>query len=444
MKQMTTEQHFRHVGGGPKGLFLALRYVFVIAAAYLLVFQRPHGAVPATVALTIAGALASNVMLSFVPARVLFAWWTAAPLLVGDTAWVAWALRASGAVGNDFFLLYFFVLLLAAVGEKPGMVVLGATVASAFSVYSSWNDGSWTAPVLLRVVVLYTAALFYGHVLARIRTERQRGDRTAEWARTLEAKVAERTSELRELCDGLRAASTAKSEFIASMSHELRTPLHVIIGYSDMLVDGAASTPEQGASLGRHIRTAATGFLGLIDGVLEISRLESGRVQADIRAVHVGEFVCDFRRREWIAPLPGVSLRWDVDPTPFQIDTDPVKLEIVLSNLVTNALKYTREGHVTFRVRARRDREQIDFQVEDTGPGIPEEQLAHIQEPFHESSGATGHSLAGIGLGLAIVYRYATLLGAAVSVRSKVGQGTSFRVRVGCRAPEDLAVGAGG
>jgi signal transduction histidine kinase len=427
---MAADREFRHVGGGPKGLFLALRYVFVIAAAYLLVFNRRTGPVAPGVALTIAGALASNVVLSFVSPRMLFAAWLAAPLLIADTLWVAWALHASGTIGTDFFLLYFFVLFLAAVGENPAMVVLGATVASAVNIYGGWSESSWTSPVLLRVVVIYAAALFYGHVLWRIRSERQRGDRTAEWARALEAKVAERTAELHGLYEASRAASIAKSEFMASMSHELRTPLHIIIGYSEMLLDGAATTPEEGIAIGRHIRSAATGFLGLVDEVLEISRLESAHVRIDPRPVRVSEFADELRHREWISPLPGVTLRWDLDPSPIEIETDPAKLEIVLANLVTNALKYTREGEVTVRVRARESAQRVYFEVDDTGPGIPENQLAHIREPFHESSGRGPHNLEGIGLGLAIVYRYAALLGAAVSVRSIVGRGTSFQVTV--------------
>jgi signal transduction histidine kinase len=431
---MAADREFRHVGGGPKGLFLALRYVFVIAAAYLLVFQQRDGPVAPGVALTIAGALASNVVLSFVPSRMLFAAWVAAPLLIVDTVWIAWALHASDTVGNDFFLLYFFVVLLAAVGENPAMVVFGATLASGLSVYTGWGETSWTSPVLLRVVVIYTAALFYGHVLGRIKSERQRGDRSAEWARALEAKVAERTAELNQLCEASRAASIAKSEFIASISHELRTPLHIIIGYADMLLDGAAATPEEAVALGRHIRAAATGFLRLVDDVLEISRLDSGRVRIDRRPVPLGEFAAELRGREWISPLPGVRLRWDLDPSPVVIETDAAKLEIVLTNLVTNALKYTRQGEVTVRVRARQTVQRVDFQVDDTGPGIPEPQLVHMSEPFHESSGRGPHKLDGVGLGLAIVYRYAALLGAAVSVRSTVGRGTSFLVTVPYRA----------
>ena len=126
----------------------------------------------------------------------------------------------------------------------------------------------------------------------------------------LEAKVAERTAELQRLYEASRAASDAKTHFLASMSHELRTPLHIIIGYADILIDGGI--PEEGATLGGRIRRAATALLHLVDSVLEIGRLESGTVCVVPRPVPVDSFVQDLARREWIAPNPGVTLRWDV------------------------------------------------------------------------------------------------------------------------------------
>jgi signal transduction histidine kinase len=427
---VTAHSDFRHVGGGAKGLFLAMRYVFVTATAYLLVFRPDGGAVAPAQALAIVWGLASTVLLSLVPRRMLFAAWLAAPLLIADTAWVTWALHSAGAASSDFFLLYFFVLLLAAIGEKPPMVVLGAVSISAISIHGGWGGtAGWTTPVLLRIVFLFTVALFYGHVLGRVRAERRRAERSIEWARSLEDKVAVRTAELHRLYEASRDASRAKTDFLASMSHEVRTPLHIIIGYADMLCDDAPP-PEGTIALAERIRRAASGLLHLVDQVLEMGRLEAGRVQADLRPVPVLAFTEALRRREWISPLPGVAMRWDVDAGAARIDTDPPKLEIVLANLVTNALKYTHAGEVAITVRSRKDARFVDFRVDDTGPGIPPQKLARIREPFHESAAPGPHKLEGVGLGLAIVYRYATLLGADVEVRSDLGLGTSFTIAV--------------
>ena len=435
---MTRSRH-RHVGGGPKGLFLLLRYVFIASASYLLLFQPTHAAVAPAQAVTIALALASNVALSFVPARLLFSWLVSAPVLLLDTLWVAWALHTLGGMGGDFFLLYVIVLVLAAVGERPTLVTFGATVASCATLFELGSGSAWTTAVLLRVVFLFTMALFYGHVLARIRGERLRGDRNVEWARVLEQRVAERTAELTRLYEVTRDANSAKTDFLASISHELRTPLHIIIGYADMLVDGGARSPGEGAALGGHVRSAATGLLHLVDDVLEMGRLEAGRVRVEPRPVPVAAFAEELAGREWIAPHPGVTLRWDVRAVDACMMTDPGKLHIILSNLVTNGLKYTRAGQVMVTMEERAEGVVV-FSVADTGPGIPPALLARIEEPFHETTGAASHPVGGVGLGLAIVYRYATLLGVQVAVRSTVDVGTCFVVAVPRATTSEAAV----
>jgi signal transduction histidine kinase len=368
---------------------------------------------------------------------VLFAWWFQAPLLIADTAWVSWTLHSTRALDGEFFLLYFFVLLLTTVGENLVMVVLGATLVCVVNVYASWGVRMWASPPLLRVAFLFTVALFYGHVLSRLKSERQRGDRNLLWARELETKVAERTAELERLYEKTRATSSAKSDFMASMSHELRTPLHIILGYADMLLEHAAPTQEEADVLVGHVRRAGAELLHLVDNVLEIGRLDAGRGRLQVRPVALASFVEELSRRDWIPTFPGVTVRWRVEPSSVEIQTDPGKLQIVLGNLITNAIKYTREGSIVMTVRDRPDVGRVEFEVRDTGPGIPPEQLARIHEPFHESR-SSAHKLEGVGLGLAIVYGYAALLGVEVSVRSVVGDGTSFRLDVPYRySPPD-------
>ena len=211
---MTKPSQIRHFGAGPKGLFLLLRYVFIIAAAYLVIFQS-KGAVGGTPALMIAVALASNVALSRLSPQSLFAWYVEAPVLIADTLWVSWALHSTGAVGQEFFLLYFFVLFLSATTNRLSMVLVGALSISAANVYFLAGTSGPTTPNLLRVVFFFAVALFYSHVVTEIRRERQRADTGFAWARELEAKVAERTASLSELYARSRAASAAKSDFAA-------------------------------------------------------------------------------------------------------------------------------------------------------------------------------------------------------------------------------------
>jgi len=205
---------FRHLGGGRKGLFLLLRYIFIAAASYLVLLQRDtlspsHG-------LMIAAALSSNVALSLVSPSLVFSWYVEAPILIADTLWVSWALHSAGAAGQEFFLLYFFVLSLAAIGESLTLVIFGSTILSLINLYLQ----GWDPSHLIQIVFFYTVALFYGYVIKEIKSERLRADRGISWVRELEAKVEERTLELSRLYDALtesesryRAVSEMMSDF---------------------------------------------------------------------------------------------------------------------------------------------------------------------------------------------------------------------------------------
>ncbi len=212
--RMSDSSQFRHLGGGRKGLFLLLRYVFIAAASYLVLLQRSE--VEASHALMIAMALSSNVALSLVSPALVFSWYVEAPILIADTLWVSWALHSAGAAGQEFFLLYFFVLSLAALGESLFLVLLGSTMLSLINIYlSGWHPNN-----LIQVVFFYTVALFYGYVIKEIKSERQRADRGILWVRELEEKVEERTRELSRLYDALtesesryRAVSEMTSDY---------------------------------------------------------------------------------------------------------------------------------------------------------------------------------------------------------------------------------------
>jgi len=424
---MDQASNFRHLGGGHKGLFLALRYVFIIAASYLLMSQARTAIGPAQ-ALMIAVALGSNVLLSRLPAEKLFSWYVEAPILVADTLWVSWALSSTGSLGGEFFLLYFLVLFLASTGENLLMVALSTLLVSAANVYFVWGGQVWTSDALLRVVFFFAVALFYGHVVGRIKHEQARADRGEAWAKELEAKVMERTAALQRTCEESLEANRAKSEFLASMSHELRTPLHIIIGYAEMLEERGAVSEHKRCEVSARVRKAASGLLHLVDNVLDLGRLEAGKVHADVAPVAPASFMVELQSRDWPQPAPGVVLRWDVAADLPTVETDADKLAIVLGNLIGNAIKFTSAGSVTIGVRDRRADGYLEFRVDDTGRGISEEELARIFEPFHQVTGSEPHGPGGVGLGLAIVQRYVALLGARLEVRGVVGRGTSFSV----------------
>ncbi len=420
---------FRHLGGGRKGLFLVLRYLFIATAAYLIIFQTQSWPVPPAYALMVAFALGSNVLLSLVPADLMFSWYVEAPVLIADTLWVSWALHSTGITGQEFFLLYFFVLCLAALGESLAMCLLAGTFVSAANLYFLPEPRHLlsSAP-LLRVVFFYTVALFYGHVISQIRRERQRATRGLAWAKELESKVAERTEELQRMYHQAQAANRLKSEFVATMSHELRTPLNVILGYTELLLDGefGGTTPGQAATL-RRIDRRAHELLDLIDSTLDVNRLDAGRLRLDLRALEVATLIQSVRAEtQDLAENPDVQLVWESIPPLPQLRTDPAKLQMVLRNLSRNALKFTEQGTVTVSACTRDG--GVEITVSDTGIGIASEVLPTIFEPFRQGDGSNTRRYGGVGLGLYIVRRLIELLGGTIEVESELGKGSSFRV----------------
>jgi signal transduction histidine kinase len=418
---------FRHLGGGRKGLFLLLRYVFIAAASYLLIFEAPVGGFGATQALMIAAALTSNVVLSLVRTEMVFAWYVEAPVLIADTLWVSWALHSTGTIGQEFFLLYFFVLFLAALGESIVMVLLGSTVISVANVYFVTDTPLWTSPHLLRIVFFYAVALFYGNVLAQVRRERQRADKGFAWAKALQEKVAERTQELHRLYNEAQVASRLKSEFIATMSHELRTPLNVMMGYTDLLLTGdfGSLTPDQAETL-RVIAKHQRELLELVNATLDLNRLEAGKLELELSHCDLPDLLRllhDEVRRGWAKP--GIQFIWNVSPDLPRLYTDPTKLKTVLKNLIGNAVKFTDRGSVT--IDARTNDGGVEISVADTGIGIPKDQQALIFEPFRQVDSSTTRGYGGVGLGLYIVRRLVEMMGGKISVESEVLRGSTFR-----------------
>ncbi|MFN8624388.1 MAG: HAMP domain-containing sensor histidine kinase [Candidatus Binatia bacterium] len=423
-------QQFEHLGGGRKGAFLLLRYVFIIAAAYLIIFDSRTGTFPFSHGLMIAAALGSNVALSMVSARFVFSWYVEAPVLIADTLWVSWALHSTSTSGEGFFLLYFFVLCLAALGENMAMVLLGSTAISAANVYWTSGPNMWTSPNLLRIVFFYTAALFYGYVINEIKQERQRAVKGMAWARELEDKVAERTSQLQRLYDEAEAASRVKSEFLATVSHELRTPLVAVLGYTELLLDGefGALQPDQHNALQRvHYRGQE--LLEVINATLDVSRLEAEPISLDVQTVDTAALLTELQGElQRISTSDGVRVEWDIPASLPALATDPGKLKIVLRNLVRNALKFTERGHV--KIRAQPCVDGIELCVSDTGIGIAADMLPVIFEPFRQVDGADTRRFGGVGLGLYLVRRLVDLLGGQISVASTVGEGSTFRVQL--------------
>jgi PAS domain S-box-containing protein len=230
------------------------------------------------------------------------------------------------------------------------------------------------------------------------------------------------------LLDQLERANRLKSEFMATMSHELRTPLNVIIGYGALLQDGVMGTlnDEQSDTLER-LRQNAVQLLDLINATLDVSRLESGQIPLNLEPVDLGELFRETAARTGeLRVKPGVELSWHLPDGLPVIRTDPVKLKVVLKNLISNALKFTDTGSVRTQVSLGDD--HLDIAVIDTGIGIPPEQQSAIFDAFRQGDPSIAAAYGGVGLGLYIVRRLVETMGGTVALHSQPGLGSTFRV----------------
>lgn len=239
------------------------------------------------------------------------------------------------------------------------------------------------------------------------------------------AAIATETIRKGMLVESLRRASEAKSEFLASVSHDLRTPLNVILSYTDLLADETFGpvTRDQGDTLAR-IRRTGTAQLALIDDLLDLSRIEQGKLACRLHPVHVGELVGSLREM-MDALLRDRPIAFEVDVAPDAVAcTDPERLHQVLVNLLANAAKFTREGRV--RLSALRESGLVEIRVADTGGGMDGTMARQAIEPFVRGSEAG----AGTGLGLAIVSSLLRMLGGRMHIDSALGVGTTVCVQL--------------
>jgi signal transduction histidine kinase len=297
----------------------------------------------------------------------------------------------------------------------PGVELLLASEAAGFAMVAALRRGG---------------EIFGLHV-AGFRDANERLDPGRERIARGLAQLASLALDNARLIDELDRANRLKSEFVATMSHELRTPLNVIIGYIDLLVGGefGAMSTEQ-VDIVRRADRSAHELLDLINATLDLSRLDAGRLPLEVRDVDLstlfGELGADSER--WLQKKPALRLAWSLEPDVPVVRCDPVKLKVVLKNLIGNAIKYTETGEV--RVSARCGSEGVEIAVADTGEGISEELLATLFTLFPHGSSTTGR-----GLGLYIVRRLIEALGGAVSVESEPGRGSTFRVTLPVEPP---------
>jgi len=253
----------------------------------------------------------------------------------------------------------------------------------------------------------------------------------------LEQKVAERTAELERAVVAANEANQAKSSFLAKMSHELRTPMNAIIGYSEMLREDAADKGEADTAEDlQKILSAAHHLLGLINDVLDLSKIEAGKMQLYLETFDLQTLVHEVSST--IAPLVEKrknELIVNCTPAIGSMYGDATKIRQALLNLLSNASKFTENGRIELKIEREIGDQQVWvlMHVIDTGIGMTEEQLGRLFKAFTQADASTSSKFGGTGLGLAITKQFAQMMGGDITVKSTPGAGSTFTMRVPAR-----------
>jgi signal transduction histidine kinase len=326
-----------------------------------------------------------------------------------------------GLVGSVVVLAFFDPLLASRAVSLPPAAAIGFFVMNIAAVAA-----------FVYAAIRYFAALLAAEKAEQVELNLRLGELSGELTNTL--------AQLKERNQALIEASEHKSRFLANMSHELRTPLNAIIGYSEMLQEAAEDSGD-GSFVDdlRKINTSGKHLLGLINDVLDLAKIEAGRMELLSDRCVVQSLIADVASvAEPLAAKRGNRLVVECESALGEMHTDVTKVRQVLLNLLSNAAKFTESGTITLSVRTVHDGHAIQFAVRDTGIGLTQEQIGRLFLEFSQAEASTSRRYGGTGLGLALSRRIAQALGGDITVESTPGAGAIFTATL----PRDASVPA--
>jgi signal transduction histidine kinase len=251
-----------------------------------------------------------------------------------------------------------------------------------------------------------------------------------------------RWKEARKAAKKARKASIDKSQFLANISHEIRTPMNAVIGFAQILSSEKLTIQQQ--DYVDIIEKSGKNMLKLIDDILDLSKIEAGKVDVEMSTFSLKELLAG------ISALmkPSAKIKrldfeiYEDENLPWRIRTDPIRLRQCLTNIISNAIKFTNSGHVYVKVSSQQvnDKTSFCFDIEDTGIGIPEDKQEAIFKSYVQVNGSQPHPFGSAGLGLSITKQLVELLGGELSLKSKVGTGSVYSIIIpaGIEATEEL------
>jgi signal transduction histidine kinase len=294
-------------------------------------------------------------------------------------------------------------------------------------------DGDWSEGCLARVPVQLHGVP--AGVLLFARRDRDFESEDVEMALDVAARVAISIEHARLYEEAQRAAH-AKSQFLAVMSHELRTPLNAVIGYSDLLLLGIAGPMnDKQRDIIAKVQTSSKHLISLVEEILTYTRMERGQEEIIVEEVTVGAVVQE--TIDLIGPMArasGLDFRSSIDLPAQVINTDAQKLRQVLTNLLGNAIKYTEQGFVALHVSPEVNG-GVRFEVADSGIGMTQEHIEHIYDPFWQVEPTNTRRRGGTGLGLTVAMQLTRMMGGRLSVKSQMGAGSTFTLRLPATPP---------
>lgn len=266
-----------------------------------------------------------------------------------------------------------------------------------------------------------------------LRVQQEELQQTNEELSERSTLLEEKNMEIQKKSQDLELTTRYKSEFLANMSHELRTPLNSILLLSRLLSENNdKNMNDEQIEFAKVIQSSGNGLLGLIDEILDLSKIEAGKMNLEFIQVSANEITNNLKDLfAEVAKEKKIEFKIIDDEAPLVIRTDKMRLEQILKNLISNAIKFTSQGSVTLEVKKNAEDEKIiDFIVRDTGIGIPREKQPLIFEAFQQADGSTKRKYGGTGLGLSISRELAKLLNGEITLKSTVNEGSEFTLSI--------------